>query len=146
MATIDHVIPRFKGGSDDESNMVSACRLCNNRRSHEDNCGFPDGALLGKFDPDKGMVPKRVQKKKAPPQSTMVALTGDEKKTITGKKTASDIHLEQRDQALKALGEIQKEMKHYVEVVKSQEEELKALKSMTVWELIRKRLAEWIFP
>jgi 5-methylcytosine-specific restriction endonuclease McrA len=32
VVTIDHVIPRSKGGSDDIDNLVGACRLCNNRR------------------------------------------------------------------------------------------------------------------
>lgn len=27
--TIDHLIPRSKGGTDDESNLVIACRKCN---------------------------------------------------------------------------------------------------------------------
>ncbi len=48
-ATIDHVIPRYKGGTNHESNLVSACRLCNNRRSYEDQMGLPEGALLGHY-------------------------------------------------------------------------------------------------
>lgn len=28
-ATIDHLVPRSKGGTDDETNLVLACRTCN---------------------------------------------------------------------------------------------------------------------
>jgi len=31
-ATIDHVIPRRLGGSDDENNLVAACQPCNSRK------------------------------------------------------------------------------------------------------------------
>jgi hypothetical protein len=51
MATIDHVLPRYKGGTRDESNLVSACRLCNNRRCYEDALGLLDGSLLGSYPP-----------------------------------------------------------------------------------------------
>ena len=143
MATIDHVIPRYQGGLDDESNLVSACRLCNNRRSHETNCGFPDGALLGKFDPDKGLIPKRIpHKKKAPPNR--VSLTGDEKKAILGKHSVENVLREQRDQAQKEIVNLRRELKHWEATVAAQEIELKSLKSLTVWQFIRKRLSEWM--
>jgi len=32
-ATVEHVVPRTAGGSDDWLNLVAACRLCNNARS-----------------------------------------------------------------------------------------------------------------
>lgn len=32
--TIDHVIPRSKGGTDDPDNLVPACRDCNSRKSN----------------------------------------------------------------------------------------------------------------
>jgi hypothetical protein len=48
-ATIDHILPRYKGGTNDESNLVSACSLCNGRRSYEDQMGLPDGSLLGHY-------------------------------------------------------------------------------------------------
>lgn len=31
--TLDHVVPRAAGGSNDESNLVIACRACNNFKS-----------------------------------------------------------------------------------------------------------------
>ena len=31
-ATIDHVIPKSKGGSDEESNLVICCRGCNGKK------------------------------------------------------------------------------------------------------------------
>jgi 5-methylcytosine-specific restriction endonuclease McrA len=30
--TTDHVIPRSRGGTDDDSNLVAACRPCNSRK------------------------------------------------------------------------------------------------------------------
>lgn len=33
-ATIDHVIPRCKNGSDKESNLVVACYNCNNKKGN----------------------------------------------------------------------------------------------------------------
>jgi len=36
VATMDHVVARCKGGTNDDANLVSACRLCNCRRSYED--------------------------------------------------------------------------------------------------------------
>lgn len=32
LATIDHVRPRSKGGTDEESNLVASCEPCNHRR------------------------------------------------------------------------------------------------------------------
>jgi 5-methylcytosine-specific restriction endonuclease McrA len=47
-ATEDHVIPRGRGGSNEESNVVSACLKCNARRCKEDNMGHREGHLLNK--------------------------------------------------------------------------------------------------
>lgn len=30
--TVDHVVPKARGGSDDESNLVAACRPCNSAK------------------------------------------------------------------------------------------------------------------
>jgi hypothetical protein len=49
VATKDHVIPRYKGGTGDDGNLVSACCLCNNRRSYEDQKGLPEGSMLGRY-------------------------------------------------------------------------------------------------
>jgi 5-methylcytosine-specific restriction endonuclease McrA len=32
LATVDHVVPHFRGGADHSSNMVVACRPCNNAK------------------------------------------------------------------------------------------------------------------
>jgi 5-methylcytosine-specific restriction endonuclease McrA len=32
-ATLDHVTPRVNGGSDDNENLVLACRVCNEKKS-----------------------------------------------------------------------------------------------------------------
>lgn len=53
IATNDHVIPRYKGGRNDDDNLVSACRRCNNRRAYEDTLGLPEGSLLGHYPPDE---------------------------------------------------------------------------------------------
>lgn len=37
--TVDHVVPRWLGGSDDEGNLVAACEECNVRRNREENGG-----------------------------------------------------------------------------------------------------------
>ncbi len=34
LATREHIIPRSEGGSDDRSNLVAACRGCNEARSN----------------------------------------------------------------------------------------------------------------
>jgi len=33
--TIDHVVPRVKGGGDTWNNLVTACHQCNNRKGHK---------------------------------------------------------------------------------------------------------------
>lgn len=32
-STLDHVVPRSRGGGEDEGNLVLACRKCNRRKS-----------------------------------------------------------------------------------------------------------------
>ncbi|MDE2105115.1 MAG: HNH endonuclease [Patescibacteria group bacterium] len=97
-ATTDHVVPRYKGGSNDDTNLVSACALCNNRRNYEDAKGLAEGSLMGKYQPRKHAHP--------------VALTADEKKAIMSgqypkvagtTRKAEDVLREQRDQALQQL-------------------------------------------
>ncbi|CAN5951001.1 unnamed protein product [Sphagnum jensenii] len=114
-ATCDHIIPRYKGGSNDESNIVSACMRCNNRRNHEDMCGLPEGALLGKW--KIGSTVQSPNNGKAKLHKS--ALSGDEKKALMSKMdkvagvraTERELHIQQRDQALKRIGELQEEIK-----------------------------------
>jgi 5-methylcytosine-specific restriction endonuclease McrA len=50
---LDHVIPLTRGGADDESNLVAACRKCNMKKGDRtpDECGFDwpvlNGARIG---------------------------------------------------------------------------------------------------
>lgn len=48
---VDHVVPRSKGGSDDTSNLVAACRDCNRGKGDRtvDLSHTDWNALLGKF-------------------------------------------------------------------------------------------------
>lgn len=111
--------------------------------------GLPDGSLLGTY-------PVTNAQKKAfgfhsynHSQGKFyqhIALTKDDKNKIMGKHSTEDVLREQRDQAQKEIALLRKEMKVYETVVKSQEQELKAWKSLTVWVFLRKKLAEWIKP
>ena len=38
--TIDHIIPRSKGGSNRADNMVASCRKCNNKKGSRDPIAF----------------------------------------------------------------------------------------------------------
>lgn len=132
-ATIDHIVPRYKGGTDDPSNIVSSCRACNARRNSEDMKGLPEGSLLVKLVGNH----------------TRIALTADEKKALMArikatpvmqaKKNTEDLLRVQRDQAMTALTLLRKEHKVCEVVIKAQNEQLK---SMTVWKLIKIRLVE----
>jgi hypothetical protein len=52
---VDHLIPRSKGGGDHESNLVTACRTCNSRKS--DSIVFPHD-LIERQDEDGWYVHK----------------------------------------------------------------------------------------
>ena len=138
-ATVDHVIPRYKGGTNDEENLVSACHACNARRNSEDMKGLPEGSLLGK---------SQKQVTKALKQPKRVSLTGDEKRAILAKITATPTHFEpievirnQRDQALKAVTDLRQEL----EVSQTAIVDLEStLKTMTVWQVIRRDLLEML--
>lgn len=54
-ATVDHVISRASGGSDDESNLVLACPTCNGILSRSKN--------LQTLEERKGKVQKRIKEK-----------------------------------------------------------------------------------
>jgi 5-methylcytosine-specific restriction endonuclease McrA len=144
-ATIDHVIPRYKHGTDDDSNLVSACNLCNNRRSHEDTCGLPEGSLLGQYNPGAG---KKVKNSRKPDFYRHIALTGDEKKAIRAgklptsvKHNTEDVLREQRDQALLRIGTLEKELRQYKATVEAQEMKLNA---QGIWRIIRTRIVNFL--
>ena len=39
-ASIDHMVPRSRGGSDDAANKVTACKACNNEKDNMDVEGY----------------------------------------------------------------------------------------------------------
>ena len=140
-ATTDHVLPRYKGGSSDEDNLVSACRLCNNRRSHEDAKGLPDGHLLGNYQPKSSGAKS--------PKGRYIALSGDDKKAImagnyappVGKHSTEDVLREQRDQGLREIGRLRTENTS----LKSQVENYKQkLNTMTFRKLLLIRVVRWL--
>lgn len=154
--TIDHVMPRYKGGTSDPSNLVAACQRCNNRRSNEDARGLPEGTLLGKWKENE-TTPTGIVKKK----SKYVALTADDKKrimangSVTVKASAYQVHTEQRDQALKEIQNLRDRISvlesdvHLGRVLVNDKDATIAdltarMESMTVLYLIRKKLAAWL--
>lgn len=157
VATTDHVIPRYKGGTNDDDNLVSACNRCNNRRNHEDISGLPEGSMLGKYKSGQTVPSQNVGK----PKPKHVALTADEKKNIlsthvTHRPTYGMSPMEeQRNQALKEI----KNLRNHIGVLESDAHlgrilandkdatiaDLTArMESMTVLYLIRKKLAAWL--
>lgn len=138
-ATTDHVIPRYKGGDPGEVNCVSACRLCNNRRSHEDALGLKDGSLLGKY--KIGSDGKLITGSKR----KYNCLTGDDKKALMARmdKVAAvrvserEIHIQQRDQGLKRIAELQTELDKWKSLATE-------LESQSVGTFLRKRIAKWL--
>lgn len=149
-ATIDHVIPRYKGGVHEDSNMVSACNRCNNRRNHEDTRNMPEGALLGKYK-DGETVPSTNAGK---PKLKHVALTKDDKKAILAKHGNPTME-DQRNGALKEIAKLREELGkvhsegHLYRILMSDKDaEITALKekiaTMTVMSVVRTRLATWL--
>ena len=152
--TRDHILPRHRGGSNDPSNIVLACYLCNNRRNYEDHYSLPEGHLLGKY-----KVPGWRDMTNG--SGKYVCLTADEKKALFAPKPVlapsqasptvpprvkvpvENVLREQRDQALAEVAYLRKELKQYEETVRSMQEEQKKL---TVWRLIRQRIARFINP
>lgn len=150
-ATVDHVIPRYKGGSNDPDNLVSACNRCNNRRNWEDQRGIRDGSSLGQYKQHDPMPPTSAAK------GGRVALTGDEKRAIKVKKSTEEVLREQRDQAMQQIDTLrqqkedtenklvvaEKEIAYLQETVRKQREQMK---KPTLWKSLRKGLASWIEP
>jgi len=146
-ATVEHIIPRGKGGTDNPKNLASACHKCNQRRAYESQMNLPDGKLLGVYPVTSGQrriygLPKTNNPATKP---KYVALTGDEKKAIVhgGKKSTEEVLREQRDQALVEITALRKELEKKSISYATLENQLK---TMTIWKLIRKRLAEWVSP
>lgn len=44
--SVDHIIPRTQGGSDDVENLVCACKRCNMQKNNRDLCVFLNDRLL----------------------------------------------------------------------------------------------------
>ena len=80
-------------------------------------------------------------RKKAQRSSKYIALTGDENKAIIGKNTTENVLRDQRDQALKEIGELRKEIESLKAIIKNQEKELS---SMTVARLFKRKLLYWL--
>lgn len=115
-ATTDHIMPRYKGGTNDESNLVSACNRCNNRRNHEDMCGLSEGSLLGKYKAATQTNPQRKVLRHA-----------------TG-KSETDVLRTQRDQAQVAVTQL----RAHLALLKAE------IEGMTVWKIFRRNVARWI--
>ena len=141
-AAIEHIIPKCKGGTNEPENLTSACLLCNARRGYEMQMGLEDGSLLGKYPLTKN---QRKQFGKGSSQSSVnqnrIVLTKDEKNKIMGKKSQEDVLREQRDQSLKEIDRLRKELKKSIEIVQAQKEELD---SMTIMKVVKKRILRWL--
>lgn len=124
-ATIDHVIPRHRGGTDATSNLVSACRQCNSRRNKEDILGLPEGHLLGRFK-TRDQIPGRNSKNVPPP-------------LLPGQKSAHDVLKEQRDQALAEITRLNLLLAEQQALLSRATEERR---NPTIWKLLRQRIAK----
>ena len=94
-ATNDHVIPRGRGGSDEYSNVVSACHLCNQRRNAESDRGLPEGALIETYTVTVSS-----------PKPLLVSVRPKPTPTITHE----DLLTQQRDQALAEIKRLRNEL------------------------------------
>lgn len=45
-STVDHVMPRSKGGDDSDGNLRPACHSCNSRRGNDDNPFEPEPVTM----------------------------------------------------------------------------------------------------
>lgn len=147
-ATIDHVIPRYKGGSNEDFNVVSSCNRCNNRRNHEDIMKLAEGELLGKFKLGSLVPSPNAGKKYSGHNPPRVALTKDEKRAIMSRIPPME---DQRNQALKEIQRLNLEIKKLQTgvdlqraVLAARNDEIQTLKKMTVMGLIRSRIATWL--
>jgi len=139
-ATIEHIIPRYKGGTNEDSNLTSACRSCNGRRSYEDARGMKEGALLGKWPAVKSVRQSHSVQR--------VSLTGDEKRAImagTGSVVVSmkaeDVLREQRDQALREIGKLKTDVAN----LRSQALNYRhKLDTMTFRKLLAIKITRWL--
>lgn len=120
-ATIDHVVPRGKGGSDLKENMVCACLNCNRRRNKEDILGLPEGSLLEKKE-KVGKYP---------------VVSGVVKTTIvpTRQEEISSMRY-QRDNALVELVKVRK-------ALDAQRARCEEVENMSLWSFMLHRLHMW---
>ena len=81
-ATVDHVIPRYRGGGNAKENLVLACNTCNQRRNKEDHLGLAEGTLL------RGPIPVKPKAKKK--VMGRVALTADDKALLMARMDLAD--------------------------------------------------------
>lgn len=146
-ATTEHIIPRYKGGTNDPSNLTSSCRRCNSRRNHEDACGLPEGAMLGKY--KVGPNPHT--------PSNHVALTKDDKKALANRQTQIEMLTTQRDHALREIsalrdkiGQVESEGHLQRILLKDKQAEIESLKKQvattTMITRLRRKLANWLSP
>jgi len=57
---LDHVVPLFKGGADDETNLQGLCKECHHRKTLADLAGF--SAKVEGYDPSGWPIEKTPQK------------------------------------------------------------------------------------
>lgn len=146
-ATVDHVLPGYKGGLSTPDNVVSACYRCNNRRNCEDHYNLVEGTLLGKY-------------KQAPNWREMlnrVVLSGDEKKVILGKLTPKPVEVKaddphgfraDRDRLLQEVIKLRDKKKDLEDALEQRGQYIQHLQdqieTMTVWKMIKIRLIQYL--
>jgi hypothetical protein len=141
-ATTEHIIPRYKGGTNDDSNLVSACNRCNNRRNHEDARGLPDGSLIGRYKLGQKVPSPNIGKAKYKSN----ALTKDEKNAIVAGLPPP--MQQQRDQALKSAIDAHAKIKMMMSELEAKTAKITKLEEMvkgqTISNLLREKLAAWL--
>lgn len=70
--TLDHVVPRVAGGTNDVSNLVTCCRACNDLKHRYEDSGYTLDKIIILLEDDTGFtgIKKRIQKTCALPLDT----------------------------------------------------------------------------